>query len=169
MGTLAAGLSVLLLVVGDVSFVVHFLPVVRYGNAVKLCWVVTNFLRLLSETMHSTSSSRQFVQGAPCSTTLQRTFLERQHWHALEALLLTLFGGRMPLRPASDAVRFEVEEWTCIVSAGGDDDESDRLQSIGSIVTMIPVCFNPVQCSVRLALLLRQRAFQKSARRKRRE
>jgi hypothetical protein len=46
----------------------------------------------------------------------------------------------MPLSPASDAVRFAVEEWTWIVSAGGDDDdESDRLQSIGSIVAMIPV------------------------------
>jgi hypothetical protein len=99
----------------------------------------TNFLRLLSETMHSTSSSRQFVQGAPCSTTLQRTFRERQHWQALEALLLTLLGGRMPLRPASEAVRFEFAEWTWIVSAGGDDDESDRLQSIGSIVAEIPV------------------------------
>ena len=102
--------------------------------------MITHFLRLLSETMHSTSSSRQFVQGAPCSTTLQRTFLERQHWHALEALLLTLLGGRMPLSPASEAVRFAVEECTWIVSAGGDDDdESDRLQSIGSIVAMIPV------------------------------
>jgi hypothetical protein len=112
MGTLAAGLSVLLLAAGDVSFVVHFLQVVRSGNTVKLYQVRTNFLRLLSETMHSTSSSRQFVQGAPCSTTLQRTFLERQHWHALEALLLTLLGGRMPLSPASEAVRFAVEEWT---------------------------------------------------------
>jgi hypothetical protein len=45
----------------------------------------------------------------------------------------------MPLRPASEAVRFEFAEWTWIVSAGGDDDESDRLQSIGSIVAKIPV------------------------------
>jgi hypothetical protein len=100
---------------------------------------MTNFLRLLSETMHSTSSSRQFVQGAPCSTTLHRTFRERQHWQAFEALLLTLFGGRMPLRPASEAVRLEFTEWTWIVSAGGDDDESDRLQSIGSIFAKMPV------------------------------
>ena len=140
MGTLAAALSVLLLAAGDVSSVVHFLRIVRSGNTVDICQVITNFLRLLSETIHSTSSSRQFVQGAPCSTTLQRTFLERQHWHALEALLFTLLGGRMPLRPASEAVLFEVGEWTCIVFAGGeDDDESDRLQSIGSIVAMIPV------------------------------
>jgi len=111
MGTFAAGLSVLLFAVGDVSLVVHF------------------FLRLLSETMHSTSSSLQFVQGAPCSTTLQRTLRERQHWQALEALLLTLLGGRMPfgLRPASEAVRFALEEWAWMVSAGGDDDESERL------------------------------------------
>ena len=89
----------------------------------------TNFLRLLSETIHSTSSSLQFVQGAPCSTTLQRTLRERQHWQALEALLLTLLGGRMPfgLRPASEAVRFALEEWAWMVSAGGDDDESERL------------------------------------------
>lgn len=112
MGTLAAGLRVLLLLLaeGDVSLVVHFLNIVRVGDAMGSNWAMTNFLRLLSETMHSTSSSRQFVQGAPCSTTLQRTFRERQHWQALEALLLTLLGGRMPLRPASDAVRFEVEE-----------------------------------------------------------
>lgn len=49
----------------------------------------THFLRLLSVTMHSTSSKRQFVHGAPCSTTLQRTFRARQHWQAFDALLLT--------------------------------------------------------------------------------
>lgn len=67
----------------------------------------TYFLRLLSDTIHSTSSSLQLVHGGPCSTTLQRTLRERQHWQALEALLLTLFVGRTPLafKPASAAVR----------------------------------------------------------------
>lgn len=46
-------------------------------------------LRLLSVTTHSTSSRRQFVQGAPCSTTLQRTLRARQDWQAFEARLLT--------------------------------------------------------------------------------
>lgn len=41
--------------------------------------VVTHFLRLLSVMIHSTSSSLQLVHGAPCSTTLQRTFRARQH------------------------------------------------------------------------------------------
>jgi len=39
--------------------------------------------------IHSTSSNRQFVHGAPCSTTLHLTFLARQHWQAFEALRLT--------------------------------------------------------------------------------
>lgn len=39
----------------------------------------TNFLRLLSDTMHSTSSSLQFVHGAPCSVTLHLTLRDRQH------------------------------------------------------------------------------------------
>ena len=110
MGTLAAGLRVLLFAVGEVSFVVHFLLTISIGNDTRPEWKVTDFLRLLSETMHSTSSRRQFVQGAPCSTTLQRTFRERQHWQALEALLFTLLGGLLPLRPASEAVRFTVDE-----------------------------------------------------------
>ena len=38
--------------------------------------------------IHSTSSKRQFVQGAPCSTTLHLTFRARQHWQAFEARLL---------------------------------------------------------------------------------
>lgn len=54
--------------------------------------------------MHSTSSSRQLVQGAPFSTTLQRTFLALQHWHAFEARRLA---GRLvgPGRPAVEALR----------------------------------------------------------------
>lgn len=62
-------------------------------------------LRLLSETMHSTSSSLQLVHGAPCSTTLHRTLRARQHWQAFEALRLTLFAGRAPaFNPASVAL-----------------------------------------------------------------
>lgn len=56
--------------------------------------------------MHSTSSSLQLVQGAPCSTTLQRTFLARQQAHAFDALL---FAG-LPeglLNPAVEAFRFD--------------------------------------------------------------
>lgn len=111
--------------------------------------VITHFFRLLSDTMHSTSSSLQFVQGAPCSTTLQRTLRERQHWQAFDALLLTLFGGRVPfdLRPASEAVRFEVCECTWIVSAGGEDDESVRLPSSESIVDAMLLESRPVDFS----------------------
>lgn len=107
---------------------------------------MTYFLRLLSETMHSTSSNLQFVQGAPCSTTLQRTLRERQHWQAFDALLLTLLGGRLPfdLRPASEAVRFEIWECKWIVSAGGEEDESEKLPSIESIVAIVLVQSSPV-------------------------
>lgn len=41
--------------------------------------MTTHFLRLLSVTTQGTSSSLQFVHGAPCSTTLQRTFRALQH------------------------------------------------------------------------------------------
>ena len=56
------------------------------------------------------SSSRQLVQGAPCSTTLHLTLRARQHWQALEALLLTALAG-LPLvvfNPAVEALRLEV-------------------------------------------------------------
>ena len=75
----------------------------------------THFLRLLSVTTQGTSSSLQFVHGAPCSTTLQRTFRALQHWHAL---LARRFTGRPLLlaapRPALLALRFGPElgeEW----------------------------------------------------------
>ena len=107
-GTLAAGFIVLLLLAfGDVSLVVHFLVYVSvFGLATARRF--SYFLRLLSETVHSTSSSLQLVHGAPCSTTLHRTLRDLQHWQAFDARLLTLFGGRMPLglSPASEAVRF---------------------------------------------------------------
>ena len=69
--------------------------------------VETNFLRLLSETIHSTSSSLQLVQGL-CSTTLQRTFRARQDWQAFDALLLTLLCTLAPVagKPASLAFLF---------------------------------------------------------------
>jgi hypothetical protein len=51
--------------------------------------LLTYFLRLLSVTTHSTSSSRQFVHGAPCSTTLHLTFRALQHAQALLALRFT--------------------------------------------------------------------------------
>lgn len=61
-----------------------------------------DFRRLLpSVTIHSTSSSRQFVQGMPLSTTSHLTFRERQQWQAFEALRLTV----LPLegKPAAEA------------------------------------------------------------------
>lgn len=63
--------------------------------------------------MHSTSSSLQLVQGAPCSTTLHRTFRARQHWHAFEALRLTALAGLTPLlfSPASVAVLLVALLW----------------------------------------------------------
>lgn len=70
------------------------------------------FRRLESWTMHSTSSSLQFVHGAPCSTTLHRTFLALQHAHAFEALLL----AGLPegcLKPAVEAFRFVA---VCVVA-----------------------------------------------------
>jgi hypothetical protein len=45
------------------------------------------------------------VQGAPCSTTLQRTFLALQHWQAFEARLLTVLPPGL-LNPAAVALRF---------------------------------------------------------------
>lgn len=66
-----------------------------------------HFFRLLSDTMHSTSSNLQLVHGI-CSTTLQRTLRVRQHWQALDARLLTLlfFLGPLEGRPASVDLRF---------------------------------------------------------------
>lgn len=69
-----------------------------------LSWA-THFFLLLSDTMHSTSSSLQFVQGAPCSVTLHRTFRARQHWHAFEALLFTERPVVVPSNPAWVALR----------------------------------------------------------------
>jgi hypothetical protein len=66
----------------------------------------TDFFLLLSDTMHSTSSSLQLVQGAPCSVTLHLTLRERQHWHALDALLFTERPVVCPSRPAWAALRF---------------------------------------------------------------
>jgi hypothetical protein len=60
---------------------------ISHGLAQRLR--ITHFLRLLSVTMHSTSSKRQFVHGAPCSTTLHLTFRALQHWQALEARRFT--------------------------------------------------------------------------------
>jgi len=82
--------------------------------------------------MHSTSSNLQFVHGAPCSTTLHRTLRALQHWQAFDALLFTLFAGRMPfdLSPASLAVRFGGCACNGPVSVG-DDDDSDIAESMG--------------------------------------
>lgn len=66
----------------------------------------TNFLRLLSVTTHSTSSSLQLVQGIPWSTTSQRTLRARQQQHALEARLL--IGRALAESPATPALRLPV-------------------------------------------------------------
>jgi len=66
----------------------------------------TDFFLRLSETIHSTSSSLQFVHGAPCSVTLHLTLRARQHWQALEARRLTARGWAAPSRPATEAFRF---------------------------------------------------------------
>ena len=57
--------------------------------------------------MHSTSSSLQFVHGAPCSVTLHLTFLARQHWHAFEALRLTDLPLLWPSMPTWAAFRLD--------------------------------------------------------------
>jgi len=70
--------------------------------------------------MHSTSSSLQLVHGAPCSTTLQRTFLARQHWQAFEARRLTVLKGA-PLLVALDGGALLFWPATCgggVVAAG---------------------------------------------------
>jgi hypothetical protein len=64
--------------------------------------------------MQSTSSSRQFVHGAPCSVTLQRTFRARQHWQAFDARLLTGLGGAAPSKPAVEAFLFWTGDADCI-------------------------------------------------------
>lgn len=87
---------------------------------------VTDFLRRLSETMHSTSSSLQFVHGAPCSVTLQRTLRDLQHWHAFEALRLTGLPVACPSTPAAEALRFC---WFCCCCCGrsaGSEEEAEQ-------------------------------------------
>ena len=90
----------------------------------------TDFLRLLSETMHSTSSSLQLVQGL-CSTTLQRTLRALQDWQAFDARLLTLLWILVPVagRPASLAFLFELGELDCLAGARKSPltDESDMM------------------------------------------
>jgi len=61
--------------------------------------------RFPSAITHSTSSSLQFVHGAPYSVTLQRTFLALQHRHAFCALRLFVRTG-LSGSPASAKVRF---------------------------------------------------------------
>lgn len=80
----------------------------------------TYFRRLLSVTIHSTSSNLQFVQGAPCSTTLHRTFRARQHWQAFEARRLT---ARNPVEEELGALRF--------CPALGDDDVGGCVDCMG--------------------------------------
>ena len=58
--------------------------------------------------MQGTSSNRQFVHGAPCSTTLQRTLRARQHWHAFGARRLT---ARLKVMVAELTLHFEDGAW----------------------------------------------------------
>jgi hypothetical protein len=83
-------------------------------SRVKNCRMWFAYLRrLLSVTMHSTSSSLQLVHGAPCSTTLQRTLRALQHWHAFDARLLTGLSRLLVLllSPAAVDVRFCEVSW----------------------------------------------------------
>jgi len=73
--------------------------------SIKILGAAYFFLRL-SDTVHSTSSSLQLVQGAPCSVTLHLTLRARQLWQALEARRFTARGWVTPSRPATDALRF---------------------------------------------------------------
>lgn len=98
----------------------------------------TYFLRRDSETMQSTSSRRQFVHGAPCSVTLQRTLRARQHWQALEALRFTALVGTLPSNPAADALRFCVCEGT---STGGVDSSEVAM----SVRRLIPAVGTPIE------------------------
>jgi hypothetical protein len=79
--------------------------------------------------MHSTSSSLQFVQGAPCSVTLHLTFLARQHWQALDALLFTALCAPFKSMPAAVAFRFNPFGWETVaefsVESDGEDERSD--------------------------------------------
>ena len=92
-------------------------------------------MRLLSETIHSTSSSLQLVQGL-CSTTLHRTLRALHDWQAFEARLLTLLWILVPVagRPASLAFRFELGELEGLAGANRSPltDESDMMY--GSMV-----------------------------------
>lgn len=133
----------------SISFVVHFLHNRQLLDRCQSFKRYTHFFRLLSETMHSTSSRRQLVQGAPCSTTLHRTLRDRQHWHALEALRFTLFAGLIPgFKPAASAVRFAAGGWTASI-ASGEADESDIVGSAGSdsiAVFLRELTMKHVQC-----------------------
>jgi hypothetical protein len=94
----------------------------------------TNFLLLLSVTMHSTWSSRQFVQGEPFSTTSQRTFRARQQQHALDARRFT--GRALAERPAVEALRFPFEsESTELVGAAVGVDEVARSDMVACSIT----------------------------------
>jgi hypothetical protein len=77
---------------------------------------VTNFLRRLSVTTHSTWSKRQLVQGEPFSTTSQRTLRARQQQQARDAL--RLIGRFAADRPAAEAFRLFCDD---AVSGGGEE------------------------------------------------
>ena len=77
--------------------------------------MVTNFLRLLSVTIHSTWSRRQFVQGDPFSTTSQRTLRALQQQQAFDARRFT--GRLWEERPATEALRFPESESVMVADA----------------------------------------------------
>lgn len=105
--------------------------------------MITHFLRLLSVTTQGTSSSLQFVHGAPCSTTLQRTFRALQHWHALLALRFTGRPLVLAPRPALLALRFGPEL--------GEDWSSEAEGEFGSRLS-IAVCGSGVMIAVCLVV-----------------
>lgn len=96
--------------------------------------LVAHLFRLLSVRTHSTSSNRQLVQGAPCSTTLHRTcVLVTQKlfttWEIGETMHLERFqdqrtADRPTFRERHDAQAFDARRFTGFLSA---------LMSVGTI------------------------------------
>ena len=87
-------------------------------------------------TMHSTSSSLQLVHGAPCSTTLHRTFRARQHWHAFDARRFTARKPAPLLLLPLGALRF----WPVAGAEGGACEGEVSGEDVDAIVAELAGC-----------------------------
>jgi len=101
--------------------------------------------------MHSTSSSLQLVHGAPCSTTLQRTFLARQHWQAFEARRLTALKLGLPLLLVFDEGALLFWPATCgataaVVAVAGGVAAAAVLLLAGAAVVSVEAIARDVDC-----------------------